>query len=298
MAGSREGRALNVAISHAGLARLGVPEEALAGFSLEFAGGMVTPTRSAFLGDVGAQAPATWAWGGPDNPRVDVLLLLYARSAADLIAHADSVRHRFPADGVREVVELPTTPLSPRDHLGFADGISQPEVTGLHGRGERGVALGEFLLGYPNAYGRPTGGPLLPAADDPGRVLPPARRADGPDRVDLGRNGSYLVVRTLAVDIVAFWQHIDRWAARTGLPAEQVAAEMVGRWPDGTSLTVSTDHPSATSRSTTTSGTTATGTPPASVARSRLTCGGPTRATRSTPVPARRPWCGSTTGTG
>jgi deferrochelatase/peroxidase EfeB len=247
---------------------------------------------------VGAQAPATWAWGGPDNPRVDVLQLLYARSAADLIAHADSVRHRFPADGVREVVELPTTPLSPRDHLGFADGISQPEVTGLHGRGERGVALGEFLLGYPNAYGRPTGGPLLPAADDPGRVLPPARRADGPDRVDLGRNGSYLVVRTLAVDIVAFWQHIDRWAARTGLPAEQVAAEMVGRWPDGTSLTVSTDHPSATSRSTTTSGTTATGTPPASVARSRLTCGGPTRATRSTPVPARRPWCGSTTGTG
>jgi hypothetical protein len=50
MAGSREGRALNVAISHAGLARLGVPEEALAGFSLEFTGGMVTPTRSAFPG--------------------------------------------------------------------------------------------------------------------------------------------------------------------------------------------------------------------------------------------------------
>jgi hypothetical protein len=50
MAGSREGRALNVAISHAGLARLGVPEEALAGFSLEFAGEMVTPTHSAFPG--------------------------------------------------------------------------------------------------------------------------------------------------------------------------------------------------------------------------------------------------------
>lgn len=243
MAGSREGRALNVAISHAGLARLGVPQEALAGFSLEFAGGMATPTRSAFLGDVGDQAPTTWAWGGPDNPRVDVLLLLYARSAAELTAHAESVRNRFPADGVREVVELTTTPLSPRDHLGFADGISQPAVAGLHGARERGVALGEFLLGYPNAYGRRTGGPLLPAASDPGRVLPPARLADGPDSVDLGRNGSYLVVRTLALDVAAFWKHVDRWAARTGLPAEQIAAKMVGRWPDGTSLTVSADHP-------------------------------------------------------
>jgi deferrochelatase/peroxidase EfeB len=191
MAGSREGRALNVAISHAGLARLGVPEEALAGFSLEFAGGMVTPTRSAFLGDVGAQAPATWAWGGPDNPRVDVLLLLYARSAADLIAHADSVRHRFPADGVREVVELPTTPLSPRDHLGFADGISQPEVTGLHGRGERGVALASSSS-VPERL-RPARRRPAP----PGRGCPVAahvRRANPRDSLD-PRPGSAALVR-------------------------------------------------------------------------------------------------------
>jgi Dyp-type peroxidase family len=243
MAGDRTDRALNVALSHPGLARLGMPQTALAGFSLEFAGGMAAPTRSAFLGDVGEQAPATWAWGGPDNARVDLLLFLYARSAEELTAHRDSVRQRFPAAGVREVVALPTTPVSPRDHLGFADGISQPEVTGLHGRSERGIALGEFLLGYPNAYGRRTRRPLLPAADDPGRVLPPAPRADAPDSVDLGRNGSYLVVRTLAVDVEAFWGHVHRWAARTGLPAEQVAAKMIGRWPDGTSLTVSPDQP-------------------------------------------------------
>ncbi len=243
MAGTHIRRALNVAVSHPGLARLGLPQPALAGFSLEFAGGMATPTRSAFLGDVGEQAPATWSWGGPHNPRVDLLLLLYARSAEELSAHLDAVRRRFPADGVREVVELPTTTLSPRDHLGFADGISQPGVAGLHGRGERGVALGEFLLGYPNAYGRRTGRPLLPAADDPHQVLPPAPRADAPDSVDLGRDGSYLVVRTLAVDVDAFWSHVHRWADRTGLPAEQVAAKMVGRWPDGTSLTVSPDHP-------------------------------------------------------
>ena len=59
MAGTHTRRALNVAVSHPGLARLGLPQPALAGFSLEFAGGMATPTRSAFLGDVGEQAPAT-----------------------------------------------------------------------------------------------------------------------------------------------------------------------------------------------------------------------------------------------
>ncbi len=242
MAADHGTRALNVALSHCGLARLGLAQAALDQFSLEFAGGMTTPTRSAFLGDEGEQAPSTWAWGGPTTPRVDVLLLLYAASEVELRAHTEAVRRLVPADGVEEVVTLPTTTLAQRDHLGFADGISQPAVAGLHGRGTDGdVALGEFLLGYPNAYGRRTGRPLLPAAADPGRLLPPAPDAGIPS-VDLGRNGTYLVARTLTLDVSAFWDHAHRWAARTGLPAEQVAAKMVGRWPSGTSLTVSPDH--------------------------------------------------------
>jgi deferrochelatase/peroxidase EfeB len=242
MAADHGTRALNVALSHRGLARLGLPQAALDQFSLEFAGGMTTPTRSAFLGDEGEHAPSTWAWGGPTTPRVDVLLLLYAASDVDLRAHTGAVRRLVPADGVEEVVALPTTPLAQRDHLGFADGISQPAVAGLHGAGADGdVALGEFLLGYPNAYGRRTGRPLLPAAADPGRLLPPAPDA-GTSGVDLGRNGTYLVARTFSLDVSAFWDHVHRWAARTGLPAERVAAKMVGRWPGGTSLTVSPDH--------------------------------------------------------
>jgi deferrochelatase/peroxidase EfeB len=241
MADSSSGRALNVALSHAGLARLGLPQAALDGFSLEFAGGMARPTRSAFLGDVDEQAPSTWAWGGPDNPCVDVLLLLYAGTCEELDAHAAVVRGLFPADGVVEVATLPTTTLTPYDHLGFADGISQPAVAGLMGDQDGAVPLGEFLLGYPNAYGRLTRRPLLPAAADPGGVLPPASRSEAPGSVDLGRNGTYLVARTLAVDVAAFRDHTERWAARTGLSAGQVAAKMVGRWPSGTSLTVSPD---------------------------------------------------------
>ncbi|MGY1706526.1 Dyp-type peroxidase [Geodermatophilus sp. SYSU D00697] len=243
MAAEHGSRALNVALSHGGLARLGLPQAALDQFSLEFAGGMTTPTRSAFLGDEGEHAPSTWTWGGPATRRVDVLLLLYAASAPELRAHTEEVHRLLPADGLEEAATLPTTTLTRHDHLGFADGISQPAVAGLHGSGaDGGVALGEFLLGYPNAYGRRTGRPLLPAAADPLRLLPPAPDAETPGSVDLGRNGTYLVARTLAVDAPAFWDHARRWAARTGLPTEQVAAKMVGRWPSGTSLTVSPDH--------------------------------------------------------
>ncbi len=242
MAADHSTCALNVAVSHCGLARLGLPQAALDQFSLEFAGGMTTPTRSAFLGDEGEHAPGTWAWGGPTNPRVDVLLLLYAASDPELRSHTEAVSRLVPADGVEEVVTLPTTTLAQRDHLGFADGISQPAVSGLHGGSTDGdVALGEFLLGYPNAYGRRTRRPLLPAAADPGRLLPPAPDAETPS-VDLGRNGTYLVARTFALDVSAFRAHTERWAARTGLSAGQVAAKMVGRWPSGTSLTVSPDH--------------------------------------------------------
>jgi Dyp-type peroxidase family len=243
MASSRGSRALNIALAYTGLARLGLPEAALDGFSLEFRSGMVTPTRSAFLGDEGENVPSTWAWGGPGTPRVDVLLFLYAESPAELVAFRDSVRRLMGTDGVVEVVALPTASLSPRDHLGFADGISQPEVADLRGtRGEADVPLGEFLLGYPNAYGRRTGRPLLPAETDTAGVLPTAPDAEAPDTVDFGRNGTYLVVRTLGLDVAAFWEHAGRWAARTGLSPDLLAAKMVGRWPSGTSLTVSPDH--------------------------------------------------------
>ncbi|MGK5169473.1 Dyp-type peroxidase [Geodermatophilus sp. CPCC 205761] len=236
--GTHAARALNLAITHTGLAHLGLPRPALELFSLEFTGGMATPSRSAFLGDAGEHDPAGWAWGGPRNPRVDILLLLYAATTVELDSVHEDVRSAAGTDGVAEVAVLATSTLTPHDHHGFADGISQPAVAGLHGNAQDGdVALGEFLLGHPNAYGRYTSRPLLPATADPGGLLPSA--PDARDKVDLGRNGTYLVVRTLAQDVAAFREHVDRWAARTGLPRDLVAAKIVGRWRSGTSLTVS-----------------------------------------------------------
>jgi Dyp-type peroxidase family len=77
-------------------------------------------------------------------------------------------------------------------------------------------------------------------ADDPGRVLP---RTDDPGRANLGRNGSYLVLRQLAQDVDGFRRFIDQAGQADPDAGARLAAKMVGRWPDGTPLTRSPEHP-------------------------------------------------------
>ena len=54
------------------------------GFAEPFATGMATTYRSRLLGDVGANDPAAWDWGGPRNVAVDVAVLVYADTATRL----------------------------------------------------------------------------------------------------------------------------------------------------------------------------------------------------------------------
>src|SRR5205085_1175148 len=67
--------ALQVAFTAPGLRALGVPDDVVAGFSAEFLSGMAgEENRSRRLGDVGANAPAGWLWGGPESiPHVLVM---------------------------------------------------------------------------------------------------------------------------------------------------------------------------------------------------------------------------------
>ena len=107
------------------------------------------------------------------------------------------------------------------------------------------MPAGEFVLGYPNAYGQLTSRPLLPAAGDPRRLLP--RDPAGSGAADLGRNGCYLVMRQLEQDVDGFWRYAgqatrrpdgsDDPGARTAL-----AAKMVGRWPSGAPLVKAPDR--------------------------------------------------------
>ena len=70
------------------------------------------------------------------------------------------------------------------------------------------LTLGEFLLGYPNEYGKYTDRPLLAANQPSSSVLPLAE--DVPDKRDLARNGTYLVLRQLRQDVRGFWRFLNK----------------------------------------------------------------------------------------
>jgi Dyp-type peroxidase family len=242
---SPDGTAVNVALTAPGLAALGLRGPALAGFSLEFAEGMASPHRSRILGDVGESAPERWAWGGPGGDAVHVLLLLFATDEAALARLHDERVREAEAAGLRVVAGLNTVDLGDHEHFGFRDGISQPVIAGS---GQTESALntiqpGEFLLGYVNEHGQLTERPALEAGEDPDRVLP----RDDSHRPDLGRNGTYLVMRQLRQDVRAFWRWADEASRAPDGSADpdamtRLAAKMVGRWPGGAPLALSPER--------------------------------------------------------
>ena len=242
---SPDGAAVNVALTAAGLAALGLPASALAGFSPEFAEGMASPHRSRILGDVGESAPQRWAWGAPGAAPVHVLLLLFATDDVALEALHDGLRSGVETGGLRVVAVLDTVDLGDREHFGFHDGISQPVIVGS---GQTETAMntiqpGEFVLGYVNEHGQVTERPTLEPEDDPERLLP----RDQSQRPDLGGNGTYLVMRQLRQDVRGFWRWADEASrAPDGSPDPEamtrLAAKMVGRWPGGAPLVLAPDH--------------------------------------------------------
>ncbi|MGZ3397949.1 MAG: Dyp-type peroxidase [Caulobacteraceae bacterium] len=218
--------AVHIAISAPGLKALGVDEAVIGAFSEEFVAGMASdPARSRRLGDVAANAPAGWAWGGP-GAEPHLALLLFAEADGLDALRASLITPAFEAAFAH--TELATARRDGREPFGFLDGLSQPEVDWDGKRTPGGlpdldygnaIAAGEFLLGYANEYGLYTGRPLLDR--DPSGLLPPAE--DQPGKHDLARNGSYLVIRQLEQDVEGFWAFVkDRGG-------EALAEAMVGR---------------------------------------------------------------------
>ena len=248
LAGGEVESALQVAVTARGLRALDVPEAIIGGFSNEFLGGVVADDagadgpgpRSRRLGDVGPNAPAGWDWGRPGE-EPDLLVMLYAKRGG-LPAMRHSVESPPWQRGFAVLAALDTADLGRREPFGFADGISQPQLDWI---GERRpgtdadlaytnlIAAGEFLLGYPNEYGLYTERPLLDHALDPDNRLPAAE--EDPTRRDLGRNGTYLVLRQLHQDVEGFW-HFLRAQAGDGSSQLRLAEAMVGRAMDGSPL--------------------------------------------------------------
>jgi Dyp-type peroxidase family len=233
---------LNLAFTPHGLAALSFPSASLQSFPEEFLTGMSAPERSRRLGDTGASAPACWEIGTPEREAVapiDVLVILQAPTPERLRELEDiwQVHHGHHEVSAHAPVQIGALLSTEREHFGFADGISQPEISGSPGRSQSPtdtVAAGEFVLGYLNAYTMLPPTPTVPALADPRHGLPPVRHRQAEGTRDFGRNGTYLVFRKLAQDVAAFrrYVHAHEPPEARGL----LAAKMVGRWPSGAPL--------------------------------------------------------------
>lgn len=261
---ARETRAVNVAFTHSALEALGVPRAVRERFPLAFRDG-VAPTqngralhhRSRILGDIDGSAPEGWLWGARGDPdrRADVLLMMFAASEQELDAARQRLVQPFLKTGAGAVVHViasgPSNGLAAHnktiDHFGFVDGLSQPQIEGTWHAGRRleegatpdVLKPGEFILGYQSGDGSTTPGIAVEPALDPGRLLPLA--LGDSDLRDFGRNGTFLVARQLAQDVVGFRTFTARAAAvspaaHASHAAEVVAARIVGRWRSGTPL--------------------------------------------------------------
>lgn len=235
--GRRPDAALQVAFTYEGLQRLGGAPNTLVQFPYEFKSGMTEASRARRLGDVAAHDRQWWLWGGPGK-LPHVLLLLYAVTPDRLDEWEQELKNELWEGAFATLTCLPTNDIDAIEPFGFHDGISQPVLDWERKKSARVhdttaytnlSALGEILLGYPNEYGKYTDRPLLDPGDDPDGILPLAE--DVPGKKDLGRNGTYLVLRDLSQEAPAFWQFINEQAARDREDRDTVAAATVGRLP-------------------------------------------------------------------
>jgi Dyp-type peroxidase family len=251
--------ALNLAVTFDGLRALGLREESLATFPAEFQEGM--KLRAEALGDVAESSPDYW-----DEPwktgRVHILVMMYGTTAADLDARCLTLRQLLPP-GVKELTRGQAAgrlringKLTPREHFGFVDGLSNPDVEGVPGddgsRKPRDGAAKPEDVGNPDAEGRfrkiPVGEFILGYPGEGGEVAPMAL----PHL--LTQDATYLVFRKLEQEVPRFHRYLEEQAKSFtralpgGLPAgvsaqEFLAAKMMGRWQNGSSLIRYPDKP-------------------------------------------------------
>ena len=200
-------RWVNVALSWAGLARLGAP--GIEAFPDDFRQGL--RQRAAQVND---EKIEEWEVGGTPDSEPDVLLILAADTEADLNAEIGHQREQASRHGLTELVAYCGAELGGKlrghEHFGYRDGLSQPdkEVPGV------APAWGEFVLGHPNQAGELAPGP------------------------NWARNGSYAVFRRLKQDVAGFRSVVAAQADKTNgaLTPDVLGAKLVGRYPSGAKL--------------------------------------------------------------
>ena len=213
-----------VAITHNGLAALGVSDDVLESFPAQLRDGMAA--RAEQVGDRDASAPEHW-----DRPfgsgEIHLALSIIAPTHASWQDQAARAIDAFDRTGLQMLgrIDFAAHP-DTRTSLGYRDGISFPTIAGIPtpagDPSEPGapIATGEFLLGHASETGQPLAMPHPEA---------------------LARNGSYLGFRKIRTDVAAFRRFLHDNAAdehARGL----LAAKLLGRWPSGAPLSLAPQH--------------------------------------------------------
>lgn len=250
----------NVAFTHAGLTALGINPETLASFPAAFREGMAA--RAGRLGDTGASAPSNWygelglksvhglfqisfeieGKGTPGTEelwrelRKDIAAFVERDGERGAMLHIVINALCLPL-GLQVIhVELGENPYEAsgdgdreyrREHFGFRDGLNQPFV--------------DLGLGAPPPGGGTPGlsGTWAPVA--PGEIFLDCEDEDHgahvePRNAQLREGATYFVFRKLAQDVAGFNAFLEKKRPRSEAERERLAAQMVGRWKNGTSL--------------------------------------------------------------
>jgi len=233
---------MNVGFTSIGLRKLGLAENNIQSFIREFREGMVTPHRQRLLGDYDSSDPEKWNWGGPNNEAVDLILMIFGKDETIINTLTNQYREKFETSGLKEVFLLDgqTFP-NDKEHFGFKDSISQPAIigSGITGINNDNIKPGEFIMGYKNEYGVYPDSPML--KEKQGNVNMLSDDPCGKGNKDLGRNGTYFVLRQLKEDVDGFWNFLNEETKNEDgslNPDEStmLAAKMMGRWPSGAPL--------------------------------------------------------------
>lgn len=233
---------LNIGFTSLGIKALGLSENNLQTFSREFREGMVTPHRQRLLGDQDSNDPQNWKWGGPSNDAIHILIMIFEKKEETLHNRTQKLREEWEQFGLNEILFLdaPTFPEG-KEHFGFRESISQPAIigSGISGIKNDNIEAGEFVMGYKNEYDVYPDSPVLKEFQGKADIL--LNDVSGTKNKDLGRNGTYFVLRQLKEDVDGFWNFLNEKTKNEdgSLNAEEstkIAAKMMGRWPSGAPL--------------------------------------------------------------
>lgn len=211
---------INVVFSYEGLRLLGLDQEILDGFPVEFRQGMAA--RKNYLGDVGPSDPAHWDMPHGAN---GFHIGLYVMAGNDTLREA---KLEIGRNAIKELAGVTTiarldvgVPPTMREHFGYVDGLSRPFIEGEGGVPSPGQGkpfkAGEFVLGY---------------IDETGRL------ATGPGPEEFWKNGTYLSIRKIHQKVHLFREFLKQ-QGQTKDQQEMVAAKMMGRWRSGCPLSLS-----------------------------------------------------------